>query len=116
MYRWPGKSGQFYIYQIYELPHNFIALPGNYIFAKQTAPTKWIPLYIGQSINLSEGCEQHQAMPCIQEYLATHIHAHANVSGEANRCTEADDLISRWNPPCNGSVQNRVHRTTGRDT
>ena len=102
MYRWLGKSGQFYTYQIYELPHNFKALPGNYIFAKETGPTKWIPIYIGQSIDLSVAFDQHHSMPCIQEYAATHIHAHANVSGEADRCAEEQDLIARWNAPCNG--------------
>ncbi len=43
MYRWLGKSGRFYTYQIYELPHNFKALPGNYIFAKEAGPTRMGP-------------------------------------------------------------------------
>jgi len=101
MYRWPGKSGQFYTYQIYELQSDFNALPGNYIFAKETGPARWIPVYIAQSTDLSLGFDRHHAMPCIQEYLATHIHAHANVSGGADRRAEADDLIARWEPPCN---------------
>ncbi len=102
LYRWPGKAGRFYTYQIYKLPHNFKALPGNYIFAKETRPTRWIPIYIGESTDLSEPFDQHHAMPCIQEYLATHIHAHANIEGLAARQAEEQDLIARWEPPCNG--------------
>ena len=102
MYKWPGKLGRLYTYQIYELPHSFKGLPSNYIIAKQTAPTKWIPIYIGQSKDLSAPFDHHHAMLCIQEYRATHIHAHANFGGLADRQAEEQDLIARWNPPCNG--------------
>ncbi len=101
MYRWPGKSGQLYTYQIYELPHNFKAMPGNYIFVKGIGPTRWIPIYIGESTDLLAPFDHHHAMPWIDEYAATHIHAHANFGGRADRQAEEQDLIARWSPPCN---------------
>ncbi len=100
MYKWPGKSGRSYTYKICKLPPDFKALPGNYIFVKKIGPT-WDPLYIGQSTDLSAPLDHHHAMPCIQEHLATHIHAHANFGGLADRQVEEQDLIARWNPPCN---------------
>ncbi len=101
IYRWPGKSGRSYTYKICKLPPDFKALPGNYIFAKEIGPTKWLPIYIGQSTDLSAPFDHHHAMPCIQKYLATHIHAHANFGSLADRRVEEQDLIARWNPPCN---------------
>ncbi len=101
MYRWPGKSGRFYIYKVCKLPPNFEAMPGNYIFAKEIGPTKWLPIYIGESKDLSKPFDLHHAKPCIDGYAATHIHAHANFGSLADRQAEEQDLIARWNPPCN---------------
>ena len=100
-YNWPGKSGGEYAYRIYKLPASFNDTPGNYIFAVETSPRTWTPIYIGETEDLSERFDQHHAMPCISEYLATHIHVHANDGGRADRDNEADDLIARWDPPCN---------------
>jgi hypothetical protein len=100
--KWPGKSGKTYQYWIYPLPPNFSSEPGNYIFAKQTSPGKWTPVYIGQTDDLSERFDDHHKMPCIKSHGATHIHAHKNTNGETTRKAEEADLIARWNPPCNG--------------
>ncbi len=64
IYRWPGKSGQSYTYKICKLPPDFKALPGNYIFVKKIGVTRWDPLYIGQSTDLSAPLDHHHAMPC----------------------------------------------------
>ncbi len=102
IYKWPGKSGRSYTYNICKLPPDFNALPGNYIFVKKIGRTKWLhPIYIGESTDLSKPFDQHQAMPCIQEYAVTHIYAHANFGGLADRQVEEQDLIALWNPPCN---------------
>ena len=99
---WPGKSGKKYLYWIYEIGTSFTAKPGNYIFAKQTKPNTWSPIYIGQTSDLSERLENHNEMPCIKRNGDTHIHAHTNSGGEEARLTEESDLISEWSPVCNG--------------
>lgn len=98
---WPGKSGTTYRYWIYPIPPNFQAAAGNYIFAKQTKPGYWVPVYIGETENLNQRFDDHHKMPCIVRNGATHIHAHLNANSQ-DRLNEEADLISNWNPSCNG--------------
>ena len=99
---WPGKSGKTYRYWIHPLPPNFKAAAGNYIFAKETSPGngKWLPIYIGETKDLSERFDDHHKMGCIKRNGAMHIHAHTNDNEQA-RLDEEADLIANWNPPCN---------------
>ena len=99
---WPGKPGKTYRYWIHPLPPNFSAVPGNYIFARETEPGKYLPIYVGETGDLSERFDDHHAMPCIKKHSATHIHAHTNNKGQAARRAEEADIIAQWNPPCNG--------------
>lgn len=98
---WPGNSGKQYKYWIYKLSRNFAKEPGNYIFAIETEPGLWVPVYIGQTEDLSERFEDHHKAACISRNGATHIHANTNNSKQA-RLAEESDLVARWNPPCNG--------------
>ena len=98
-YHWPGKSGEEHLYRVYRLPCSFRPVPGNYIFAVETAPRKWTPIYIGETEDLSALFDQHHATLCISEYTATHIHVRSNDDGQEDRRDEADDLIARWEPP-----------------
>ena len=95
---WSGKSGREYEYRIYKLPPKFKALAGNYIFAKETGPAEWAPIYISETGDLRF---HQQEMQRIREHGATHIHAHENDAGETARREEAEDLVAQWNPPCN---------------
>ena len=97
---WPGASGKKYRYWIHDLPPNFKAVAGNYIFAKLNAQGRWEPVYIGHTGDLSERFDNHHAMPCIRRNNATHIHAHTS-GGEADRLAEEADLLANFNPPCN---------------
>ncbi len=54
---WPGKSGNAYHYWIYPLPAAFEADPGNYVFARETKPARWTPIYVGETGDLSERFE-----------------------------------------------------------
>lgn len=99
--QWPGKSGNKYTYWIYKLGASFKEEGGNYIFAKETEPHTWIPIYIGQTENLDERLEDHEKAKCAKRNGATHIHSHLNPKKE-NRLAEETDLIQKWNPICNG--------------
>lgn len=99
---WQGQSGKSYKYWINRLSPNFVAKPGNYIFAKEVSPGRFMPVYIGQTGDLSERFENHHKAACIRSNGATHIHAHTNTAGEASRLMEEADLVARWKPACNG--------------
>ena len=97
---WSGLSGEKYKYWIHPLGTTFKALPGNYIFAKETSPDHWLPVYIGQTESLRDRLGGHEKEACAKRNGATHIHAHLNSSKQA-RLAEEKDLILKWKPPCN---------------
>ena len=99
--QWPGQSGSEYKYWIYPIGTGFKEVPGNYIFAKETRPNTWTPIYIGETGDLSERFDNHHKMPCIKRQGATHIHVHTSSANAAVRRTEETDLIIKWDPPCN---------------
>lgn len=98
---WTGKSGKQYQYWIYPIGTNFKEVAGNYIFAKETQPGRWLPCYIGQAENLNNRLGNHEKEACAKRHGATHIHVHTNSAGEAARLAEEKDLIQYWQPPCN---------------
>jgi len=98
---WSGQSGKEYKYWISDLNSTFKQSPGNYIFTKETQPGRFVPIYIGQTSNLSERLENHDHLPCIRRNGATHICSHTSSNDEATRRAEEDDLIQHWSPICN---------------
>jgi len=99
---WRGRSGREYkYYSVYKIGAELDAAPGNYIFAEESGPDNFLPIYIGQTSDLSERFENHDAMPCIKCNRATHIHVHRSNGGEKARLAEVSDLIGRWLTPCN---------------
>jgi len=97
---WTGESGQTYKYWIYPIGHTLKAEAGNYIFARETKPNTYAPVYIGQTENLNERFDNHHKKDCINGQKATHIHAHLNAKKQA-RLDEEADLIAKWQPFCN---------------
>ena len=93
---WIGKSGNSYKYHIYKLPPNFKNASGNYIFTKLNTNNKWVPIYIGETKDLSERFDDHHKMPCIKRKGVTHIHAHLNQEGEVARRQEESDLLDNY--------------------
>lgn len=99
---WPGKSGTTYKYWIYPRKgSSFKAEPGNYIFARETKPGYWTPIYIGETSDLSSRFLNHHQNDCIDENKATHIHAHLTSGGAQVRRDEETDLRGKWDTPCN---------------
>lgn len=98
---WDGKSGKEYKYWIFEIGHPLKQVPGNYCFAKETEPSKWRPIYFGETKDLSERFDNHHKITCIRREGATHIHAHESSADKETRLTEEADLVERWHPECN---------------
>jgi hypothetical protein len=101
MIMWPGASGKQYKYWIHPINTSFKGSPGNYIFAKETSPERWIPIYIGETDNIKERLSNHEKMPCVKRHGRTHVHIHNSSSAEELRRAEESDLIANWDPPCN---------------
>lgn len=98
---WPGSSGKEYKYWIYAIGTDFNDAPGNYIFAKETSPGRWSPIYIGETKSLKDRLPAHEKLPCVKRHGGTHVHAHVTQGGEKVRQAEESDLLANWDPPCN---------------
>lgn len=98
---WTGKSGQKYRYTVYMFGTVFGPGPANYIFARETRPGQYAPIYIGHTADLSEPLDDQLALECIKQRRVTHIHVRHTDAREELRRAERSDLISAWNPPCN---------------
>jgi predicted GIY-YIG superfamily endonuclease len=100
-YYWSGNFGKTYKYWIYRIGTSFKDEAGNYIYAKQTMPGIWRPVYIGQTSSLQTRLADHENESCVKHNGATHVHAHISSSSEAERKAEERDLIMKWEPACN---------------
>lgn len=99
---WYGKSGKEYKYDIYQIGTLFDSGPGNYVFARYESDIKnYIPIYVGQTADLSDTFDDHHKMPCIQRNRASFICIRRSSSSEKNRMAEEADLIARLHPICN---------------
>ena len=98
---WPGASGKEYKYWIHPIGTSFEDKPGNYIFAKETAPDRWTPIYIGETDSLKDRLSSHEKMPCVRRYGGTHVHVHTSSADATIRRDEESDLLDKWDPPCN---------------
>ena len=96
---WTGDSGTEYEYKIYTIDTNWYDVPGNYIFAKETEPTSWTALYIGETESFKDRLPNHEKLPCVKRYGGTHIHAHINEDNDA-RLKEEADLKANNTTPC----------------
>ncbi len=99
---WYGKSGKEYKYDIYQIGTTFEPGPGNYVFARyESGIMNYIPIFVGQTSDLSEHFDDHHKMPCVQRNRATFICVHRSSSSEKSRMTEEADLVARLHPICN---------------
>ena len=95
---WEGANAP---YEIHPIGTDFNPNPGNYVFAKQTTPGSWLPIYAGETSDLSERFDSHHAMPCILENGGTHITVRINQDGEQARRDEERRIRENHNPSCN---------------
>jgi uncharacterized coiled-coil protein SlyX/predicted GIY-YIG superfamily endonuclease len=98
---WKDKSGTSHRFWIYPRGTRFNEpCPGIYIYARETSPHKWIPIYIGQTENVNVRLTNHEQQECVDQNGATHIHV-SIVTNEKSRLAIEKDLIQQWKPVCN---------------
>ena len=98
---WTGQSGQKYRYTVYMYGTAFGPGPANFIFAREVKPGQYVPLYVGQSNDLSEPFDDRVAVECLKQNRVSHIHVRHSDAREEVRRAERSDLISIGKPPCN---------------
>lgn len=101
---WVGASDAQYKYFIRDWPARLAPVPGNFILAC-AAEGSWQPILIGECDDLSviEGIKPVRWS--LNQYGVTHIHSRANLSPASERQREVIDLVRRWKPPANHSLQ-----------
>lgn len=98
---WTGESGQKYRYTVYMFGTVFGPGPANYIYAQESRPGHYVPLYIGQTADLSEPFDDPVALECLKQRRVTHVHVRHSDAREEIRRAERSDLIAACNPACN---------------
>jgi hypothetical protein len=105
--KWPGVSGQEYVHFIYPIAgaERYAMKGGNYIFAKETRPGFWTPLYNGETGDLNDRLylrlNEHHKLACVLAAGATHLHVKLTPEGENERLRQETDIRQRWHPSCN---------------
>jgi hypothetical protein len=93
---WDGESGSKYGYWIYPIGSRFKDESGNFIYARETDPRYWRPVYIGQASNLQNRLADQDVEAIAKRHGATHVHVHTTSGGEKRRLAEETDLMRRW--------------------
>lgn len=79
--------------------------PGCYVFMKKEASPGggWLPIYFGETGDLSERFDSHHAMPCIKRNGATHMGLCVSeaLEDESLRRALEEHLIDENPTPCN---------------
>ncbi len=95
---WKDKSGTSHRFWIYPRGTKFNEpCPGIYIYARETSPHQWIPIYIGQTQNVNVRLANHEQQECVDRNGATHIHV-SIITDERSRLAIEKDLIQQWKP------------------
>ena len=98
---WKDKSGSSHRFWIYPRGTKFNEpCPGIYIYARETSPHKWVPIYVRQTENVNIRLTNHEQQEYVDQNGATHIHV-SIITDEKSRSTLEKDLIEEWKPVCN---------------
>ena len=98
---WKDKSDTSHRFWIYPRGTKFNEpCPGIYIYARETSPHKWVPIYVRQTENVNVRLANHEQRECVDQNGATHIHV-SIITDEKSRLALEKDLIEQWKPVCN---------------
>ena len=98
---WKGVSKRRHVFWVYPID-DFPPLNdgGVYIFAVETSPGLFEPVYIGQTENLNHHMNNLDGKVCARRNGATHIHVKFNEDMKM-RIYDKSDLVKMWEPICN---------------
>lgn len=100
-----GRSGKAYQFLVYPLNTTFKALGGIYYFSvrkiRSDGTGNHTALYIGQTSDLSSRFTDHHKEACMDARGVNAISVHLD-DDERSRLSKERDLVSAYEPPCNG--------------
>lgn len=98
-----GRSGRDYRFGVYLWGHHFKPTSAIYLVMERRldgTAAQYLPVYVGETIDLSCIFESHPRQECFQLYLANTIAAFEEEDSQ-NRKAIVSDLVSAIEPPCN---------------
>ena len=96
-----GASGRSFSFAVFDLRTNFDPnQPAVYVVMRAEAG-QYVVIYVGQTQDLVDRFADHHKEACMARYQANCIAAQV-VRDEAERLAIENDLITAYNPPCNG--------------
>jgi len=98
---WTGLSGKDYKYWISDFNTDREQMPANYVFIKETQGGSYIPIFIGQTNDISEPFQNHPRWTDIISAGATSICIHKTSPNDRVRKAEESDLINNYKPLLN---------------
>src|SRR5690242_9179382 len=103
---WRGHSGQDYRYFVQPIKAalemgGYEPGPANFIFVRETTPNMFVPVYVGETVDLAGVFDDHHTMRRVEFNRATHICEHSSSGDPAVRQSEKQDLAAYWRPVCN---------------
>ncbi|MGD0037567.1 MAG: GIY-YIG nuclease family protein [Bacteroidota bacterium] len=100
-----GKSGTSYEFFAYSTDTEFNAVAGVYVVTRRTldnsSHASHTRIYVGQTEDLSVRFDNHHKADCFKKHKANCICIYREDS-EGQRLAIEQDLIEKYNPPCNG--------------
>jgi hypothetical protein len=100
-----GASGRKYRVSAYMFGTHFGPGAGNFFYPREIRRGQYVPIYVGQTADLSEALKDNAALKCIIEGRATHVDVRFTMDDEAARIAECEDLVLSPNPLCKRSSQ-----------
>ena len=95
-----GSSGAQYSFKVYPWDTQFKAVGAVYLVLRKGNPNFDL-LYVGQTEDLSSRFDDHHKQPCFDRKGRTHI-AILVESSEAQQLRIESDLVTKYQPSCNG--------------
>lgn len=98
-----GGSGCRYDFRVYLWGHHFKPVAAVYVITERRlepdGKVQYLPIYVGETIDLSRIFENHPCEECFQVYFANTVAAFAEEDSK-NRKAIVLDLLSVIKPPC----------------
>lgn len=101
-----GSSGRAYEFRVYVWGHGFKPLPAVYVAMERRlepdGTARYLPVYVGETADLSRIFDDHPREDCLQVYLTNTIGVYPEADSETRKSIVVD-LLAALEPPCNKS-------------
>lgn len=97
---WTGSSGKKYEFTVHSKDTEFEEVGGVYVITRELNDVLSMPIYIGQTDNLSMRFDNHHKLDCFNRHDWNTVCIHKD-DNEDSRFKKELDLIQTYDPICN---------------